>query len=114
MVKIDQEIKKLEEGTKLEPAIPNESQAVIRKYANYVKARRTTLDRVPIMDNGKKIWKDILNMGADNGTHFPKVGDAFSVTGKVRSGLVGQAESKLLDTRQLVDFSAPYFAKVLT
>ncbi len=78
-----------------------------------VEARRTTRDRVPIMENGKKVWKDTLNMGADNGFHFPNVGAEFLTTGQVRSGLVGQAESKLLNTRQLVDFAVPCFTKIL-
>ncbi len=35
-----------------------------------VEARRTTLNRVPIMENGKKVWKDILNMRKPSKKHW--------------------------------------------
>jgi len=79
-----------------------------------VESRRTMIDRVPVIENAKRVWKDTLNMGPDNGSLFPKVGEAFAATGKVKRGVVGNADALLLNTRELVDFAAPYFDRALS
>ena len=78
-----------------------------------VPARRTTVHRIPLVRDGKRVWVDSPNMANDDGLHFPVVGEQFFATGRVRTGPVGNAESMLFATRQLVDFAESYFRRVL-
>ena len=76
--------------------------------------RRTMISRLPIVENGVRVWVEKLSMGTDNGTHFPVVGQRFAAGGHVRSGKVGNADALFCSTRALVDFAAGYFREVLT
>jgi aminoglycoside 3-N-acetyltransferase len=76
--------------------------------------RRTMLSRLPIVENGVRVWVEKLSMGTDNGTHFPIVGQRFIDRGQVRSGRVGLAAALFFSTRALVDFAAGYFREALT
>lgn len=79
-----------------------------------VPQRRTTVQRFPILDNEERIWVEKPNMANDDGAHFPIVGDQFAQTGSVRFGLVGNANTMLFATRELVDFAKAYFVRVLS
>lgn len=79
-----------------------------------VPARRTTVHRSPILENGERRWVEYCDMADDNGVHFPAVGSQFIEQGTVRSGLVGGASALLFSTRELVDFAAAYFHEALT
>jgi len=79
-----------------------------------VPARRTTVSRFPMIENGERVWVEKPNMATDNGVHFPLVGKQFIDSGCVRIGRIGNAESMLFSTRALVDFAESYFKKVLT
>jgi aminoglycoside 3-N-acetyltransferase len=79
-----------------------------------VRARRTTISRFPLVENGVRVWVEKRDMASDNGTHFPIVGRRFADRGQVRSGRVGEADAMLFGTRALVDFAAGYFRDVLT
>jgi aminoglycoside 3-N-acetyltransferase len=76
-----------------------------------VPTRRTTLSRFPIMQNGERVWIEEPQMAADNGVHFPVVGDQFASKGAIRSGRVGDADAMLFSTRDLVDFAESYFRR---
>jgi aminoglycoside 3-N-acetyltransferase len=78
-----------------------------------VPARRTMINRFPMMQNGERVWLETRNMAPDNGVHFPVVGQHFIDTGAVRTALVGNAEAMLFSTRELVDFAESYFRRVL-
>lgn len=75
--------------------------------------RRTRTNRLPIMEDGAPRWLEVQDMAADNSTHFPIVGERFIATGDVRRGKIGQADSLLFSTRDLVDFATPYFDEFL-
>jgi aminoglycoside 3-N-acetyltransferase len=79
-----------------------------------VPARRTTVSRFPIIENGERVWVEKADMAADNGVLFPVVGKRFVDRGDVRIGKIGEAESVLFSTRALVDFAEAYFREVLT
>lgn len=79
-----------------------------------VPARRTTISRFPVIENGQRVWVEKPDMAADNGVHFPAVGKRFVERGDVRIGRIGGADSMLFSTRALVDFAAAYFRQVLT
>jgi aminoglycoside 3-N-acetyltransferase len=76
--------------------------------------RRTTVNRFPVMENGDRIWVEAPNMANDDGVHFPVVGEQFAEAGMVRTGRVGDANSVIFATRQLVDFAESYFARNLS
>lgn len=78
-----------------------------------VPARRTTISRFPLIENGVRVWVEKSDMAGDNGTHFPVVGQRFIEGGHVRSGKVGNANALLFPTRALVDFAESYFRQVL-
>ncbi|MDH3414338.1 MAG: AAC(3) family N-acetyltransferase, partial [Gammaproteobacteria bacterium] len=79
-----------------------------------VPARRTTVSRFPMIENGERVWVEKPNRATDNGVHFPLVGKQFVDSASIRIGRIGNAESKLFSTRALVDFAESYFRKVLT
>lgn len=78
-----------------------------------VPARRTTISRFAVIENGERVWVEKPDMASDNGELFPDVGDGFAATGLVTTGLVGSAESSLFSTRRLVDFAQNYFQREL-
>jgi aminoglycoside 3-N-acetyltransferase len=78
-----------------------------------VPARRTTVNRFPIVRDGERIWTESRDMASDNGVHFPIIGDRFVATGAVRVGRIGHADAMLFATRELVDFARSYFLSVL-
>lgn len=79
-----------------------------------VPARRTRINRFPLIENGVRVWAEKRDMASDNGTHFPIVGRRFADRGGVRTGKVGDADALFFSTRTLVDFAAGYFREVLT
>ena len=78
-----------------------------------VPARRTTISRFPIIQNGERVWVEKPDMATDNGLHFPIVGEQFIQSQPVCARSVGAAEAMLFSTRDLVDFAKSYFARVL-
>ena len=47
-----------------------------------VPARRTTISRFPIIQNGERVWVERPDMAFDNGVHFSIVGDKFASNGR--------------------------------
>ena len=78
-----------------------------------VPARRTAVNRFPIMRDGKRMWVENRDMAPDNGVHFPVVGNRFTASGAVRVGRIGHADAMLFSTRELVEFAKSYFLSVL-
>lgn len=79
-----------------------------------VPQRRTTTHHYPLELNGKRVWVENADMANDDGIHFSIVGEQFLATGKVRTERVGDTDSMLFATRQLVDFAESYFARELS
>ena len=77
-----------------------------------VPQRRTTVHRFPMNVNGKRAWVEKPDMANDDGVHFPVVGKQFVAAKAIREGRVGEADSMLFSTRELVDFAESYFARV--
>ena len=75
--------------------------------------RRTTTHCYPIIEAGERVWVENPDMANDDGEHFPIVGERFMATGNVARGRVGEADALLFSTRELVEFAADYFRKVL-
>ncbi|MDN5216471.1 AAC(3) family N-acetyltransferase [Fulvivirgaceae bacterium BMA12] len=86
---------------------------VLHFAESLVSNRRTKLSRFPMLKDGQRIWEEVPDMGNDNSTHFPAVGEKFVADKNAQSGLIGQAKSTLFSVPELVRFARPYFEKFL-
>jgi aminoglycoside 3-N-acetyltransferase len=74
-------------------------------------AKKTIQNGAPVLINGVRRWAEFEDL-AYNETDFPQIGDAFGAeTGKEITGLVGQAEARLMSQRALVDFGVAWMGK---
>jgi aminoglycoside 3-N-acetyltransferase len=78
-----------------------------------VEERRTTTNRFPSLDGGRRVWVEVPNVADDNDTHFPIIGEQYVSSRRVRLGSIGEAQSLLFPIRDLVDFAVEYFEDVL-
>ncbi len=65
---------------------------------------------VPVIEDGKRIWKTWKAIDIDS-DDFPEVGAAFEKEIGYRPKLVGQAESRLLPMKDLIDFAIGWFER---
>ncbi len=70
--------------------------------------RRTRLRRMPVAREGRVVWEEHPDVAADGGTLFPRIGADFERTGQATLGHVGEAASRLMRQRALVDFATPW------
>jgi aminoglycoside 3-N-acetyltransferase len=63
--------------------------------------------------NGVVGWETFPEVDDDGGRLFPAIGADFDAKGKVKIGLVGSAESRLMRQRDLVDFAAAWLDRRL-
>ena len=83
-------------------------------FAESLVARRRTMTvRFPMLEDGRRIWREVTNVADDNDTHFPRVGDRYRSAGQVREASIGEARSILFPMRDLVAFALTYFEEVL-
>ena len=78
-----------------------------------VEKHRIKKERFPTLDNGRRVWVEVSNVGDDNDTHFPIIGRQFVSAGRARQGSIGQAQSTLFPMRDLVDYAVGYFEAML-
>ncbi len=65
---------------------------------------RRKMRRMLVVEDGRRDWRDFPDVIDDRGQFFPELGAAFDATGRTRFGRVGEAESRLMAQRELVDF----------
>lgn len=70
--------------------------------------RRTMLRSMPIERNGAVIWEVHEDVAIDNGMLFPRIGADFDATGHLTIARIGDAESRLMRQRHLVDFATAW------
>jgi len=73
------------------------------------KNRRLTISNYPILLDNKRVWIDVQDMGNDNSTHFPKIGEMFLNEKCVKKGKIGEANSTMFPAKTMVDFGKKYF-----
>ena len=78
-----------------------------------VEKRRVTTVRLPVLEDGRRQWREVPNVADDNDTHFPIIGDEYLKTGSARVGSVGDAQSTLFPMPDLVDVAVRYFRAAL-
>ncbi len=77
--------------------------------AKYLSKRNCT-EYSAILENGKRIWKEYETLFVD-GEDFEQIGEAFEKEHDVNVGLIGDAKSRLMDQRKLVDFAVKWIEK---
>lgn len=70
---------------------------------------RLTTSNYPISQHNKRVWIKVTDMGNDNDTHFPKIGEQYLNKNRVDIGKIGEADSILLSSKVIVDFATNYF-----
>lgn len=63
-----------------------------------------------ILKDGKRVWVKFEDVEYDD-EDFPKLGSEFERKIAVNYGKIGQADSKLLPMKELIDFSIPWFER---
>lgn len=74
---------------------------------------RLKVRRFPLLVRGERVWCEALDVGNDNDTHFPVVGQDFERQNGLTSRLVGAAECRLLRVRPFVDFAVQRLTQLL-
>jgi aminoglycoside 3-N-acetyltransferase len=75
--------------------------------------RRTMVRRLPVARGGALVWEDHPDVAADRGVLFPRIGADFEATGGALVGRIGDAPSRLMRQRALVDFAAAWIDREL-
>jgi aminoglycoside 3-N-acetyltransferase len=73
------------------------------------KNRRLTVSNYPILIENKRVWIEVQDMGNDNSTHFPKIGELFLNEKRIKKQKIGEADSFLFPAKAIVDFGVNYF-----
>lgn len=73
------------------------------------KNRRETLSNYPVLLDNNRVWIEVQDMGNDNNTHFPKIGELFLKEKDIRKEKIGEADSLLFSAKAIVDFGVSYF-----
>lgn len=63
-----------------------------------------------VMENGKRVWKQYETLFVD-GEDFEEIGKAFEENCPVNKGLIGGAEIRLMNQRELVDYAVQWMEK---
>lgn len=64
----------------------------------------------PIIENGERVWKEFVEMDYESDT-FVEIGVEFERKGTVTMGKIGNATSRLMKQRDIVDFGTEWFLK---
>ena len=82
----------------------------LAEYRADYKGKTIVPDGFNVIENGKKIWyetKDILYNDED----FCEIGKAFEKNGTCRKGKAGNADCRLMNQRELVDFAKEWMER---
>ena len=63
-----------------------------------------------IMENGKRVWKRYDTLFVD-GEDFEEIGKAFEESNPVSKGVIGEAEIRLMEQRDIVDYAVEWIEK---
>jgi len=77
---------------------------------NHAKIRPTFSTGAPIIENGKRVWKEFEDFATDS-DDFEEIGKLFEAEHKVRIQKVGNATAKLMRQKELVDFGTQWFKR---
>ena len=75
---------------------------------NHAKNRPTFHTGAPIMENGKRVWKEFEDFETDD-EEFEEIGKQFEKQHAVHIQKIGNATAKLMKQKELVDFGTQWF-----
>ncbi len=83
----------------------------LAEYRAEFAGKKIIREGAPILVNGERQWVEYDDVDVDS-DDFAEIGQAFEATGgSFNQGLVGQAESRLVPVRSLVDFGVQWIAE---
>lgn len=83
----------------------------LAEYRAEFAGKKMIREGAPILVNGERQWVEYDDVDVDS-DDFAEIGQAFEATGgSYNHGLVGQAQSRLVPVRSLVDFGVEWIAK---
>lgn len=90
----------------------NNSSLHLAEYRANFPSRKKCKDGAPIMENGRRVWKEFNDFDLDS-DDFYIIGSDFErdFPSKVNKGMIGYAESTLLPQVELVDFAVEWMTK---
>lgn len=65
------------------------------------------------MEDGAKVWKEYQTISYQDEV-FNQIGKKFELEFEVNKGYIGKAFSRLMDQKELVDYTYEYFLKLST
>lgn len=74
---------------------------------------RLKVRRFPRMVDGERVWIETFDVGNDNDTYFPRVGEEFEQIAAIDPVRVGDAPCRLLPIRPLVEFAVTRLTELL-
>ena len=77
---------------------------------NHAKNRPIFHTGAPIIENGKRVWKEFEDFDTDD-EEFEEIGKLFEVEYEVHVRKVGNATTRLMKQKELVDFATKWFQK---
>ncbi|MFD5550056.1 aminoglycoside N(3)-acetyltransferase [Streptomyces goshikiensis] len=88
---------------------------VFLHYAEYFTPQpRFRLWRFPMEIAGEYVWVEVIDMGADNNTHFPTVGRDFERDAGIREVILGNARCRLIPVQDFIPFAITRLAELAT
>ena len=72
--------------------------------------KHTCVEHSAVMENGQRVWKAYETLYVD-GEDFREIGTAFEAEHPVSSAKLGDAELKIMQQRELVDFAVEWIEK---
>ncbi|MEV0096635.1 AAC(3) family N-acetyltransferase [Streptomyces sp. NPDC050738] len=83
-------------------------------YAETLTPRpRLKLRRFPLVVDGERIWAETVDVGNDNGRHFPTVGREFEEYAGTVETTVGDAPCRLVPLEPFIAFAVPRLTELL-
>ncbi|MFE3864857.1 aminoglycoside N(3)-acetyltransferase [Streptomyces goshikiensis] len=84
-------------------------------YAEYFTPHpRFRLWRFPIEISSECVWTEVIDMGADNNTHFPTVGRDFEQNTGIQEVTIGNARCRLIPVQEFIPFAITRLAELAT
>ncbi|MER7766966.1 AAC(3) family N-acetyltransferase [Kitasatospora sp. NPDC096140] len=78
-----------------------------------VPTHRTKLRRFPYLVDGERVWLETPDVGDDNDTYFPLIGEEFAAMGLSRSRVIGSAVCQLVPAVGFVDYARRRLSQLL-
>ncbi|SDM98991.1 AAC(3) family N-acetyltransferase [Allokutzneria albata] len=93
--------------------VGHERNSFLHHAESLTPAPRLKVRRFPVGLGGERVWVETLDVGHDNGTHFPAIGREFEQHARIRAATVGNAACVLVPARPLLAFAVARLTELL-